>query len=457
MGNPLIAQAQSSTTWYTGLGLVEDAAQVCDGIRNDSWVDGTLGTVGGALDILGMVLDPLGSLVAWGVSWLMEHVKPLKQALDWLAGNPDQIAAHAQTWENVASYTLDAQKYYADAVRTDIADWIGPSGDAYRDHAATHLTVLEGISKAAHGIHYGVMGAGLLVGLVRGIVRDLIAQFVATLAARLPQWLGEAGLTLGIGAPVVVGQVTALVAKWVDKIQGFIRALLNSLRKLVPMLHRLGEILTELKLLLRKLSRSHSLTRTAEDVDPHSLHGGWTGAHYVDEFDPAAARAYDNIRLDAGDVDAIADNLGISPSIIDRVKQHLFMQEHDIPLGPGQVAHGNFTPDSDIAQLWTKARNGTLNAGEADDFRRFLSHEYVEGRLMQQGMPYRSSDPGAYDSTGLNTPTADYHGAHDLAPVGDTTRPPFDHWRRFGLTPPDITIANDLSNLDDIVRHIQGG
>lgn len=33
-GNPLVAQAHSSTTWYTGLGLVEDAEQVSSGIRH---------------------------------------------------------------------------------------------------------------------------------------------------------------------------------------------------------------------------------------------------------------------------------------------------------------------------------------------------------------------------------------------------------------------------------------
>jgi len=267
VGNPLVAQAQSSTTWYTGLGLVEDAAQVSSGIQNNSWVDGTLGTVGGALDIVGMAIDPLGSLVAWGVSWLMEHVKPLKDALDWLAGNPDEISAHAQTWENVAKFTLDAQHAYSDAIKAETADWIGPSGDAYRQHAGTHLTVMEGISKAAHGIHYGVMGAGLIVGLVRGIVRDLIAQFIGTLAARLPQWLAEVGLTLGFGTPVVIGQVVALVSKWVNKIQGFLRALLSSLKKLIPMLNKLGDILTKLKELLRKLGRSGA-GKHGDDLPP---------------------------------------------------------------------------------------------------------------------------------------------------------------------------------------------
>lgn len=270
--NPLVAQERSSTTWYTGLGLVEDAAQISSGIQNNSWVDGTLGGVGGALDIIGLALDPIGSLVAWGVSWLMEHVRPLKEALDWLAGNPDAINAHAQTWGNVSKFTGEAHQGYADAVRFETQTWIGGSGDAYREHAGLELTVLDGIAKAAQGISYAVMGAGLLVGLVRGIVRDLIAQFIATLAARLPQWLAEIGFTVGVGTPVVIAQVAALVAKWVNKIQGFIRALLNSLRRLRPMIGKLGEILNELKALLRKLGKSGPLKHGDEPGVPP---GGW--------------------------------------------------------------------------------------------------------------------------------------------------------------------------------------
>jgi Domain of unknown function (DUF4157) len=254
--DPLVAQAHSSTFWYTGLGLVEDAEQVSSGIHDNSWVDGTLGGVGGSLDLLGMVVDPLGSLMAWGVSWLMEHVKPLKEALDWLAGNPDEVAAHAATWRNVSAASAETHQQLTDAVRTQTSDWHGESGDAYRAHAAQQAEVIAAIGTAAGAISYAVEGAGLLVGLVRGIVRDLIAQFVATLAARLPQWLAEEGLTLGLGTPVVIGQVAALVAKWVDKIQGFVRALLNSLRRLNGKLDDLTGLIERLKQALRRLSRS---------------------------------------------------------------------------------------------------------------------------------------------------------------------------------------------------------
>jgi len=291
--NPLVAPEVSSTTWYTGLGLIEDAMLVTNGIRNDSWVDGTLGTVGGGLDILALAIDPLGSLVAWGVSWLMEHVRPLKEALDWLAGNPDAIAAHAGTWENVSKFTADASTRFADAIKYETAGWLGASGDAYREHAGIQASVLEGIATAAHGISYAVQGAGLLVGLVRGIVRDLIAQFVGTLAARLPQWLAEVGFTLGIGTPVVVGQVAALVAQWVDKIQVFIRALLNSLRKLKPMIEKLGTILTELKATLGKLATSDPFRKG----DEPSLAGAGPGWRPGDPIPPP--RAGNNLPTDA--------------------------------------------------------------------------------------------------------------------------------------------------------------
>ena len=145
MTNPLVAQAHDSTTWYTGLGLIEDAHQISSGIQNNSWVDGTLGTVGGALDVVTMAIDPLGSLLAWGVSWLMEHVRPLKEALDWLTGNPDEVAAHAATWKNVSDHLAAAHAGFDARVRADVRDWLGTSGDAYRQRAGAHLAGLEAL------------------------------------------------------------------------------------------------------------------------------------------------------------------------------------------------------------------------------------------------------------------------------------------------------------------------
>ncbi|MGX6604934.1 hypothetical protein ACWKSP_22805 [Micromonosporaceae bacterium Da 78-11] len=278
MSSPLVVPARSSTTWHTGLGLVEDVAGICDGIHDNSWVDVTLGGVGAALDTLSVVVDPLGTLVSWGVSWLLEHVKPLSEALDRLAGNADEVAAHAATWAAVAKLTGADAREYEQRLRSEVGAWFGASGDAYREHAGEHVRVLDALALAAQGISSAVEGAGLLVGLVRGIVRDLIADFIATLAVRLPQWLAEEGLTLGLATPVVIAQVSSLVAKWVGRIQGFIRGLLRSLSRLHPKLAELGEKLT-------------GLSRYADDLSsaggPGSPSGGSPRPHEPDA--PVAA------------------------------------------------------------------------------------------------------------------------------------------------------------------------
>lgn len=253
--NPLVAARVDSTQWYSGVGLAESIADIVVGVESGSWIDTTIGGVSGSLEALGLVVDPLGSLVSWGVAWLLEHVKPLSDALDWLAGDPDQISAYALTWRNVANNSVEAAAELRAAVLQQVADWTGAAADAYRTHAGGQIIALDAIGRAAGGISSLVEGAGLLVALVRELVRDLIADFVSVLAVRLPMWLAEEGLTLGLATPLVVSQVGALVAKWAAKISKLVLALINSLRKLRPLLSRLGELVDELQALLRRSSQ----------------------------------------------------------------------------------------------------------------------------------------------------------------------------------------------------------
>lgn len=380
--NPLVADVQSSTTWYTGLGLAESAAQISNGIQDGSWVDGTLGGVGGSLDALGMAIDPLGSLVAWGVSWLMEHVRPLKEALDWLAGNPDEIAAHAATWRNVAAATTANQQEYAELVRAQTSGWAGTSGDAYRDHAALQADALGGIAKASEGISYAVEGAGLIVGLVRGIVRDLIAQFVGTLAARLPQWLAEAGLTLGLATPVVVGQVAALVARWVDRIQGFIRALLDSLRRLSGKLTELTGVLDGLQNALRRLSRSDPAGATPDAPFPVRQTGGELRPPRgdIDFEEDWANQAYDGFRASDDELPAVAataSEYGFSPDDITMIKNHVFRDEHLLD-SYGDNIMGRFDANPRMAEAWQRLADGNAHPADID----LLRHERFEAQHM---------------------------------------------------------------------------
>jgi uncharacterized protein YukE len=385
--NPLVAEAQSSTTWYTGLGLVEDAVEISNGIDNNSWVDASLGGVGGTLDVLGMAIDPLGSLVAWGVGWLLEHVQPLKEALDWLAGNPDEIAAHAATWRNVAAFVTGTHQQFADAVKAQTAGWVGASGDAYRGHAAQELEAIGGIATVSGAISSAVEGAGLLVGLVREIVRDLIAQFVGTLAARLPQWLAEAGLTLGLATPVVVGQVAALVVKWVNKIQHFIRALLDSLRRLNGKLGELTGVLDALKQVLRRLSRSDPTTGRPSSPDFFSKSPARSNRDVLDNG-PGTPMTLDNVNGIAGRMDI--DLADVDVVIISDPEEIRYLDHMDA---------GAYTPSE---LNGTQIRLGPASFADDETLAATIAHEHTHVVQQRAGehlhRPLKELEDQAYAS-----------------------------------------------------------
>lgn len=48
--NPLITERVDSTTWYSGIGIIESLDMTIDGIISESWVDTTLGAVSTAAD-----------------------------------------------------------------------------------------------------------------------------------------------------------------------------------------------------------------------------------------------------------------------------------------------------------------------------------------------------------------------------------------------------------------------
>jgi hypothetical protein len=259
--NPLVAgRLDQPTDAWSGVWIAEDIELIGQGVRNGSWVDGSLGVVGAGLDALAIVSDPVGALLQYGVAWIIEHVKPLTEALDWLAGSPGQIAGHAQTWRNVAGSLRDSAANVDRAVRWDVAEWGGTAGPAYRAWAGQQYTALDGLAKAADTMAAITEGAGMLIAAVRILVRDAIA----TCVSRLIVYAAEEAFSLGVATPLVVEQVSTLVASWAGKIARWLKALLASLRRLIPSVHRLGELIEELKKILNRLRGKGAGSR-----DPH--------------------------------------------------------------------------------------------------------------------------------------------------------------------------------------------
>ncbi|CAM3407455.1 WXG100 family type VII secretion target [Stackebrandtia soli] len=234
--NDMIAPVEDSTTATTGLWLVEDVNAFADAVESGSWVDATIGGLTVGLDVLSVVMDPLGSLASMAVGWILEHVEPLREALDEITGNADEVRSYAQTWTNVSTGLKGGAEALRTAVEADIPSWQAPAGQAYRDHINFGIAGSSGLGTFAESMASVTTAAGELVAAVREIVRDLIADCVATLLVRVPEWLAEVGLTLGIGTPWVVSKAVALIAKWVGRIMSFLDALTLSMQALTVLM-----------------------------------------------------------------------------------------------------------------------------------------------------------------------------------------------------------------------------
>jgi uncharacterized protein YukE len=368
-GSVLVAGRQDSTGALDGFAIAEDISALVSGVRSGNWIDAAIGGVATGMDTLAMVFDPIGALASMGIAWLMEHIQPLKQALDSLAGDPGQISAFAQTWQNVATQARASGAELQDAVSRQAGSWTGAAATAYQRHARSHEAALEGIAEGAGGIAEIVQGAGMLVATVRGMVRDLIADCISTLLVRLPIWAAEAGVTLGVATPVIVAQVSALVAKWAARIGKLLKALVNSIQQLVPIIRRLGELIDTLKELLRRL-RSHGHVPDAPEHVPGAYGGRNSRPRNMADFmaqDEWANRAYDHIRANP-DSDVIAGHLkdlprrdgstGFTEAEVEQIRQHVFFEEHPLDDYDGGIVHRRYDADPDMADAWLRLRSG---------------------------------------------------------------------------------------------------
>lgn len=91
-----------------------------------------------------------------------------------------------------------------------------------------------------------------------------------------------------------------------------------------------------------------------------------------------AIRYYKFVQKMKADISKIAKNTGYSPKQIQQIKNHLFLDEHD--LGGGRIAR--FDPCYEIAQSWQRLLDGKRI--QPHDLT-LLRHELMEIELMNRG------------------------------------------------------------------------
>lgn len=238
--NPLVAAPVDTATPFSGAGLLDSGTQLASAIESGDWVEGGMAAFSAAADTIATVSDPLGSLIAAGLGWLIDHFEPLKGWFNDLTGDAGEVQAFAQTWTNIQKQ-LQSSGDELTRILGDVDELAGEAMDAYRRFQQDSARHLHGAATWAGAMATGLSVASTIVQVVHDIVRDVLSQLVGSAIS----WASEAVFTLGLATPWIVEQVSTRVASWTAKVGSKMTALVRSVKALSKLLDELRGLLRE--------------------------------------------------------------------------------------------------------------------------------------------------------------------------------------------------------------------
>ncbi|MBN6036177.1 WXG100 family type VII secretion target [Amycolatopsis sp. 195334CR] len=220
--NSIIAAAKANTeagktpvkSALQGAGLVQDIAGGREQLAQGDWTEGLLSLAAGGLDAGMKIKDiqgggnPVEMLISMGLGWVVEHLSPMKDWLDQLTGNQDELDLTVQTWAEISKQVQATAEELNATVQQDCATWTGTSADRYREYIQRRLDTLVQLSDDAKSCAGLIDVAKTVLAVVRNLIRDLITDVCAKLIFilfRYPPPAYPAALAAE-GMPVVVSK-----------------------------------------------------------------------------------------------------------------------------------------------------------------------------------------------------------------------------------------------------------
>ncbi|WP_295779825.1 DNA/RNA non-specific endonuclease [uncultured Microbacterium sp.] len=254
--NALVAApVDAGPTAFGGAYLLQDGADLAHAFQTGNWVEGGVAAFSTVLDGIGAVIDPIGTLIANGLGWVIDHIEPLRGWLQDLTGNAAEVQAFAQTWTNVSGRL---QQVGGDLQHrlSDLEGMSGATVDAYRAHVQELADSVASTGSWAGAVSGGLDIAAMLVQAVYELVRDAISQVVGVaISAAI-----TTAATVGFGAPLAIGQIVTKVSSLAARVGSFVTKLLRSLNEAIPLLRRLSGVVEEVATRLRGRVPGHGAT-----------------------------------------------------------------------------------------------------------------------------------------------------------------------------------------------------
>ncbi len=214
-------------TTFSGSRVIESGRALADAVKSGNWLDGGMAFLDTLGDAAAALTDPIGTLTACGLGWVMEHLKPLSTWLDQLAGSASNVASVASQWVSAGSSMRQAG---ADLSRrlSDLEGMTGGSITAYVRFATDAAKHLGASGEWAEAAASGLTSASTLVTKMQGVVKSAISKVVATAI----EAMAVVAASFGLGMGYAIARVVMKVNEMVNKVVRPLRAVLGSVKAL---------------------------------------------------------------------------------------------------------------------------------------------------------------------------------------------------------------------------------
>jgi uncharacterized protein YukE len=251
--------------------FIEAYGSLIDGIGKDAEsetekaLDITFNAIGAASATVMLVMDPLGSLIGAGIGWLIEHVSFLRDALNQLMGNPEEIQANVEaTKARAAELRVLAEDHKSGLATFD--GWSGASSEAFKRSMDGMGQELDELAQAVETKAKIVAIMGMLVTVLRDIVRDLIAQLIGSL-------IGGAILAAAAMIPTFGASIPAFIGFAVGKAVALGTNIASRVARVVAALGRQMKRIGDLDGIMAKISKGWERFENTADVAEISYEG----------------------------------------------------------------------------------------------------------------------------------------------------------------------------------------
>ncbi|EME64744.1 hypothetical protein [Amycolatopsis decaplanina] len=221
-----------------GAGFFDSAFSLKKAVDDGDSLSIGLASAGMAIEILGMVVDPIGSLLTAGIGWLIEHIVIFRWPLDFLLGDPKGIEAAKTAIYNEGKAVKEWSEDHAAATKKFMEKWDGEAADKFRADMEGVAAQIDALAEYINfaGKQMGIAGA--MIGAVRGIVRDIIAMTLAGILKAAIVAVALAPVTFGGSIIAAITSIMTTVGVAIAKIA---KQIADTAKKLAEMIKILAK------------------------------------------------------------------------------------------------------------------------------------------------------------------------------------------------------------------------